>query len=70
MKSISIMMRTNPAFKQTQPLPMLRADFAQRAGWAAKSIAQAAGAWPAAAMRAAGAVVKPGLNVRAAGVMG
>jgi hypothetical protein len=66
----SIPKRTNPAFKRTQPLPLLPADFAQRAGWAARTIAQAAGAWPAAAMRAAGAVVKPGLNVRATGLMG
>ena len=50
-------MRTNPAFKRTQPLPLLTADLAHRAGRAAKAFVQAlplAGAWPAAAMRAAG----------------
>jgi hypothetical protein len=66
-------MRTNPAFKQTQPLPLLTADFAQRAGRAAKAIARAlplAGAWPAAAMRTAGGAGKPNFNVPVAGLMG
>lgn len=49
-------MKANPAFKRTQPLPLLSADFAQHAGWAARSLAsvlplggdwrQAAGALP------------------------
>lgn len=68
MKSIAI--KVNPAFKRTQPLPVLSADFKTRAGWAARSIAQVAGTLPAVAVRAAGAVVKPGLNMRLAAAMG
>lgn len=65
--------KANPAFKRTQPLPMLPVDFARRAGWAARSFAQAlplAGSWPAVAVQVAGAVVRPGLKLappRAAG---
>lgn len=69
----TLKMRTNPAFKRTQPLPLLTADVAARAGWAARSITQVlplAGSWPAAAARAARVVVKPSLSVRAAGMMG
>ena len=62
-------MRLNPAFKRTQPLPVLTADLAKRAGRAARSIAQAlplAGDWSAAAASAAGRMIKANLNVRAA----
>lgn len=62
-----IAMRLNPAFKRTQPLPRLSADFAQRAGRAARSIAEA---FPLAAASAAGRMVKANLNVPATGLMG
>ena len=64
-----IAMKLNPAFKRTQPLPLLTADFAQRAGRAARSIAQVlpmARAWPVAAASAAGRMVQVNLNVPAA----
>jgi len=66
-------MRTNPAFKRTQPLPLLPADFARRAGHAAKAFARAlplTNEWPAAAMSGAGRVEKPNFNVSVAGLMG
>lgn len=63
-----ITMRLNPAFKRTQPLPRLSADFAQRAGRAARSIAEALPL--AAAASAAGRMVKVNLNVPATGLMG
>jgi hypothetical protein len=62
-------MRLNPAFKRTQPLPMLTADLAKRAGRAARSIAQAlplTGDWSAVAASAAGRMMKANLNMRAA----
>jgi len=64
-----IAMKLNPAFKRTQPLPQLTSDLAQRAGRAARSIAQAlplASAWPVAAASAAGRMVKANFNMRAA----
>jgi len=66
-------MRMNPAFKRTQPLPLLTADFTQRAGRAAKAIVPAlppVGAWPAAAMRPVGAGLQPNFSVAAAGLVG
>ncbi len=62
--------KVNPAFKRTQPLPVLSADFKTRAGWAARSLTLVADTLPAAAVRAAGAVVPPGLRVRLAAAMG
>jgi len=64
-----IAMKLNPAFKRTQPLPMLTADFAKRAGRAAISIAQAlpvASVWHAMAANAASRMVKTNLNLPAA----
>jgi len=63
-------MKTNPAFKRTQPLPLLTAELAQRAGRAARAIAQALPLnrdWPAAAMRAAGGVGGQTLTCRMQG---
>ena len=63
-----IAMKLNPAFKRTQPLPVLTSDLAKRAERAARSIAQAlplATAWPVAAASAAGRMVKANLNVPA-----
>jgi len=65
----TIMTKINPAFKRMQPLPLLRADFQQRAGWATSHLAQVlplAGSLPVAVVRVARAVVKPGLGVRTA----
>lgn len=64
-----IAIRVNPAFKRTQPLPVLSADFKPRAGWAARSMALVADTLPGAAARAASAVVKPGLTVRLTGAL-
>jgi len=64
-----IVMKLNPAFKHTQPLPLLTSDLAKRAGRAARSIAQAlprAGAWPVAAASAAGRMVNANLQMPAA----
>ena len=64
-----IAMKLNPAFKRTQPLPLLTSDLAKRAGRAARSIAQVlprASAWPVAAATAAGRMVNANLNVPAA----
>ena len=61
-----IAMKLNPAFKRTQPLPLLNSDLARRAGRAARSIAQAlpaASAGPVAAASAAGRMVKANLNL-------
>lgn len=64
MKMISI--KVNPAFKRTQPLPLLTADFAQRAGRAARAISQVmpvAGTWPVAALSVVGPAGKTDFNV-------
>jgi hypothetical protein len=64
-----IAMKLNPAFKRTQPLPLLTTDITKRAGRAARSIAQVlpmASVWPVAAASAAGRMVKANLNVPAA----
>ena len=61
-------MKLNPAFKRTQPLPLLTADLAKRAGRAARSIAQAlplAGAWPVVAASAAGRMISANCKVPA-----
>ena len=61
-----IVMKLNPAFKRTQPLPLLTADIAKRAGRAARSIAQTLpmpSAWPAAAMTAAGRMINANYKV-------
>ena len=62
-------MKLNPAFKRTQPLPLLTADVAKRAGRAARSLVRAlplGSAWPVAAVSAAGRMVKPNFNLPAA----
>jgi hypothetical protein len=66
--------KANPAFKRTQPLPMLSAEFAQRAGRAAMSFARAmplAGAWATAGLSGARPAVsaRPGYNTPAVGFM-
>jgi hypothetical protein len=61
-----IAMKLNPAFKRTQPLPLLTVEIAQRAGRAARSITQVlpmARAWPVVAATAAGRMVNADLNV-------
>ena len=63
-----IAMKLNPAFKRTQPLPMLTADFAKRASRAARSIALAlpvASAWHVVTANAASRRVKTHLNLPA-----
>ncbi len=65
----SLMNKPNPAFKRTQPLPLLSAELAQHAGWAARGIAQVlplGGDWSGMAARAAQAVVPPACRVRVA----
>ena len=55
-----IAMKPNPAFKRTQPLPLLTADLAKRAERAARGIAQVlplASAWPAVAVNAANRMI-------------
>ncbi|HEX5220840.1 MAG TPA: hypothetical protein VFZ59_14825 [Verrucomicrobiae bacterium] len=62
-------MKLNPAFKRTQPLPLLTADMTERKGRAARSLAPVlpvTRAWPLAAASAAGQIVKANLNVSAA----
>lgn len=62
-------MKLNPAFKRTQPLPLLTADLAKRAGRAARSIAHAlpmASTWPAVAVSAAGRMLNANHKVSAA----
>jgi len=64
-----IAMKLNPAFKRTQPLPLLTADLGKRAGRAARSLAPAlplTRAWPIVAVRAADRMVKSNLNLPAA----
>ncbi|MCL4786005.1 MAG: hypothetical protein KJ070_04315 [Verrucomicrobia bacterium] len=39
MKAISLKPELNPAFKKTQPLPLLPADFVVRHAWAARPFA-------------------------------
>ena len=68
-------MKTNPAFKRTQPLPVLSADFAQRAGRAAMRFARAmplAGAWSPTGPGTSGSATtaRPVFNTPAVGFMG
>jgi hypothetical protein len=67
-------MKTNPAFKRTQPLPLLSADFARRAGFAATSFARAmplAGNWASAGQRGSrqAGTVQPGFSRPAIGCL-
>lgn len=67
MKRIAI--KLNPAFKRTQPLPVLSVDFQTRAGGRSRSIDLVAETSPTVAVRAVGAVVPAGFGVRLAGTM-
>jgi hypothetical protein len=60
-----IVMKLNPAFKRTQPLPLLTTDLAKRPDRAARSLAQAiplTGGWPTVAVSAASRMINTKVN--------
>jgi hypothetical protein len=64
-----IAMKLNPAFKRTQPLPVLTADLAKRAERATRTMAVAlpmAATWPTVAMSAANRMFNANRKVTAA----
>ena len=55
-----IVMKLNPAFKRTQPLPLLTTDLAKRADRAVSTLAQVipmTGAWPTVAVSTASRMI-------------